>query len=191
MRQGVDENDMTHPFTKSNYERVPDDHYPTIDPRCSWALRESWDLPKMLVDPCAPNGSGLLDNLAGFHYIAALDDYRDYPWKDVPEYDAPVGYISNPPYSRPLVDEIVGYGVKLVENDEAIMAAFLLRTQWDHAKSRAGLFSSRKYAGQIKLQFRPWWSEERKAAPIHNYVWHVWDSRHEGPAIIKYWGSDR
>jgi hypothetical protein len=36
------------------------------------------------------------------------------------------------------------------------------------------MFESPFYFGQIKLLFRPWWSEERKSQPIHNYVWHIW-----------------
>ncbi len=36
---------MSSPFVTSNFTREPNDHYPTVDPRCMIALRASWDLP--------------------------------------------------------------------------------------------------------------------------------------------------
>jgi hypothetical protein len=35
------------------------------------------------------------------------------------------------------------------------------------------------YYGQIKMLFRPWWSEDHSAQPIHNYVWHIWRKSHK------------
>lgn len=37
---------------------------------------------------------------------------------------------------------------------------------------------------QIKLRFRPWWSESREAQPIHNYVWQVWSSSASRPVVL-------
>ena len=65
----------------------------------------------------------------------------------------------------------------LVEQETITAAAFLMRTNFDHAQSRKQFFTTRSYHGQIKLLFRPWWSEERQAHPIHNYVWHIWRAR--------------
>jgi hypothetical protein len=46
------------------------------------------------------------------------------------------------------------------------------------------MFDHPYYYGQIKLRFRPWWSEERTAQPIHNYVWHVWRWNEAGPRVL-------
>ena len=42
------------------------------------------------------------------------------------------------------------------------------------------------YRGQTRMRFRPWWSGDRKAQPIHNYVWHVW-APGVGEPVIRYW----
>ena len=64
--------------------------------------------------------------------------------------------------------------------------ALLMRPIWDLAACRTGLFDLSLYRGQTRLRFRPWWSEERKAQPIHNFVWHVW-AQGEGDPVVKYW----
>ena len=43
---------MIKPFVKSNYERRPNDHYPTVDERAVVALNNSWDVVTPAIDPC-------------------------------------------------------------------------------------------------------------------------------------------
>jgi hypothetical protein len=94
--------------------------------------------------------------------------------------------VTNPPYKRGLVDEIANDVVFQVRCGMAEGAAMLMRANWDMAACRSALFSDPLYRGQTRMRFRPWWSEDRKAQPIHNYVWHVWADG-EGEPVIRYW----
>ena len=42
------------------------------------------------------------------------------------------------------------------------------------------------FAGATRLQFRPYWSSERKHSPIHSYQWLVWKHRVDGFPVLKY-----
>lgn len=166
-------------YVKSNFERNPDDHYPTIDDRCVRALWESWSIPTPIWEPCAPTGSGIADAWPGEVICTG---------KDADQPDGFRSIVTNPPYDRAIVDGIVESIVERIGYHGAEVAALLMRTAWDHARSRRCLFDHPSYAGQVKMRFRPWWSEDRTKQPIHNYVWHIWDRRHRGEPVVRYWG---
>lgn len=164
---------MPVPYVHSGYERNAEDHYPTIDERCTYALLEHFPLQGRVIDICAPTVSGITQVLRtqGAEVLDWPDAFT--PW----DYRPTDIIVTNPPYSRPTVDRILDYAKHLVEQETITAAAFLMRTNFDHAQSRKQFFTTRSYHGQIKLLFRPWWSEERQAHPIHNYVWHIWRAR--------------
>ena len=177
--------DTKEPYVHSNYERVPGDHYPTIDKRCIYGLLEYFEPKGLSVDVCAPDGSGIIDTLkeCGFRGECKGDAFADalsMEW-----------IITNPPYERPLVDNIIRRQIQRLEAGEVYGLAILLRANFDFAKSRVDMFDHRLYAGQVKLRFRPWWSESRKAQPIHNYVWQLWlkGSQREHPRIYYSFGE--
>ena len=167
------------PFVESNFPRHANDHYPTIDGRCLDALLEAWDVPSgRLYDACVgENGeSGLVDQRPDLF----TDDFSNAQ-----------AIVTNPPYKRGLVDLVVSALVGHVQSDpKIIMAACLLRTQWDHAKGRSHLFDSEPFAGLVRLRFRPWWSEDRSKTPIHSYQWVIWDRRHSGEPVVRYWPKE-
>ena len=78
--------------------------------------------------------------------------------------------VTNPPYGRGVVDTIAEATIARVRSGQVLGVAMLMRANWDLAQRRANLFALPEYAGQIRMRFRPWWSEERKAQPIHNFV---------------------
>jgi hypothetical protein len=101
--------------------------------------------------------------------------------------------VSNPPYKRPLVDDIVSDMISRLEEsrycDVTDGVALLLRTNFDHASSRERFFRDNPhYYGQIKLMFRPRWFEKRDgdATPFHNFVWHIWtaNTMHDDPIVM-------
>ena len=167
------------PFVHSRYARRADDHYPTIDGRCVQALVETWPIGGVIVDCCAPQGSGIVDWLCDHGHDARCAGTVDFSghadW-----------IVTNPPYKRGLVDEIARQAVHHCQQGRVQGVALLMRPIWDLAACRTGLFDLSLYRGQTRLQFRPWWSEERKAQPIHNFVWHVW-AQGEGDPVVKYW----
>jgi hypothetical protein len=156
------------PFVHSNYERRPDDDYQTIDKRCVYGFLEHFPKIVSCVDVCAKNGSGIVDTLkeCGYNAKGIGDAFTNDLITD--------WIVTNPPYKRPLVDQIIIQQMQRLARGQINGFAALLRSNFDFAKSRQPLFVNPYYYGQIKLCFRPWWSEERKAQPIHNYVWHIW-----------------
>jgi hypothetical protein len=160
------------PFVKSNYPRVPGDYYPTIDERCVYALLHHGRIGKkeIIFDVCAPQGSGIIETLKKTGYENSFckpDAFEENVFAD--------WIVTNPPYDRKLVDLIIERQIERVRYNKVTGFACLLRANFDFAKSRQHLFREEiLYYGQIKMLFRPYWSEERKAEPIHNYVWHIW-----------------
>lgn len=176
-------------FVKSNYPRREGDFYPTVDSRCITALMET--MPRLgaglICDPCAPDGSGIVDSLlaAGFKAKGIGDAYK----KSLPA--GTLWVVSNPPYDRRVVGKIIQRQIDRIAAGELLGVAMLLRTGFDHAKIYSDLFNNcRYYAGQIKLTFRPRWIEDSTGSPIHNYVWHLWEweSCLDGfQTWVKYW----
>lgn len=171
---------MKVPFVHSNFERVEGDYYPTIDERCIDGFLQHFQPEYKIVDVCAPDGSGIVDTLVKRGYSAlcrsdAFESMDFYQW-----------IVTNPPYTRGLVDDIINRQISRLEDGQADNLAVLVRSGFDFAKGRAGMFSHPYYAGQIKLTFRPWWSENRTAQPIHNYAWQVWNRRQSDAPRIWY-----
>lgn len=159
---------MKVPYVHSNFKRMANDNYQTIDPRCVDGFLQHVHPTGLCLDVCAPDGSGIVDQLVQRGYEArghpdAFDNGLRAQW-----------IITNPPYKVPLVDQIIMRQLLRLSLREVEGVAMLLRSNFDFAKGRESMFIHGLYAGQIKLCFRPWWSEERKAQPIHNYVWHLW-----------------
>jgi hypothetical protein len=151
----------------SSYERRADDSYPTIDTRCVDGLLQFSPVAGHIVDPCARDGSAIVDYLREMGKNAeGLDDaFQDFhaDW-----------IATNPPFTKAIVTDIVKKQIEHVDNGDVVGLALLVRGNWDFAKTRRELFVRPSYMGQIKLLFRPWWTEDRSQEPKHNYVWHLW-----------------
>lgn len=174
------------PYVHSNYKRKKNDSYMTIDPRCVAGLVEAlFGQERMfpILDVCAAEGSAIVKQMKklGFPAYGIADAFSD---------SITPGYwiVTNPPYMRPLVDNIIKRQIERIHLGQALGFAALLRSNFDFAKSRRWMFSENiHYFGQIKLLFRPWWSDDKKAQPIHNFVWHIWTSQAKtAPPIVRY-----
>lgn len=160
---------MKKPYVHSNYPRKANDDYQTVDPRCVQGLVGTIYISRQerVVDCCAPNGSGIVEELQRLGYISyGVDD----AFGDIKA----AWVVTNPPYKRPKVDQILERQIERVKKGEIVGFAALMRNNFDFAKSRWDMFTNTLYAGQIHLMFRPYWVEEKKSSPIHNFVWHVW-----------------
>ena len=164
---------MRNAYVQSQYDRNPDDHYPTIDERCVIAINATWDIPTPCIDPFHNGEPTPL-------YPAVNGQLRDL-------LGAPNAILTNPPYKRGLVDELMGQCISLVKDGVIDFCAALLRVQWDTAVTRQWMMEP-PFAGKTILTFRPWWTapEDRTAHPIHNYQWLVWDRRHNGEPVVRY-----
>lgn len=168
------------PYVHSRFQRKESDHYPTIDSRCVQALVDTWIISGVVVDCCAPQGSGIVDELNRLGCVRAVCA------DDVLYMDPADWIVTNPPYKRGLVDTIATDIVAKVRTGAVRGAALLMRANWDLAACRAELFADPLYRGQTRMRFRPFWSDDRKAQPVHNFSWHIW-SPGSGEPIIRYW----
>jgi len=155
-----------------------------VDRRCVQALVETvkLDANTKVVDVCSPQGSGIVDYFDGTDIQAALCsdafiDYVDADW-----------VIFNPPYKRSIVDKIIYRQIQRIVDGQVSCVAALLRTQFDHAKTRQDMFRKNiHYDGQIKMLFRPFWFADGDSTPIHNYVWHIWSKGSKNFQKVWYW----
>jgi hypothetical protein len=98
-------------------------------------------------------------------------------------HDGADAVITNPPYEA--ATEFVQRALGSVCNQGIV--AMLLRTDFDHAKTRQHLFSGHKaFAKKVVLTKRIKWFEDSKGQPSFNHAWFIWDWKHEGPPTIGY-----
>jgi hypothetical protein len=131
-------------------------------------------------------GAGMLASSLlgrGFEVDAPIRDFfaeRTWPsWSDA--------LVTNPPYGRrgELAEAFIRRAVLVLE---APIAAFLLRVDFDSAKTRADLFRDCPwFAGKIVLLDRIVWFERKGAAgPSENHAWAIWRRSHTGRPWIAY-----
>lgn len=174
------------PFVHSNYDRIADDNYQTIDHRCVQALVDKWNIYGDIVDCCSPQGSGIVDALISLGHMArgVPDAFAE---TIIADYE-----VTNPPYDKKIVDKIIYRQIDRIADGEIFGFIALLRANFDFAKTRRPMFSeNRYYTGQIKMCFRPIWIEpnpdEKQISPIHNYSWYIWTKEPFEHHIVRYW----
>lgn len=135
-------------------------------------------------EPACGSGKMCRALRAGGHIVVGtdIDGGRDflratYPGGGHPNGDA---IITNPPYA--LATEFIEHALKL-----AVFVAMLLRTDFDHAKTRSHLFAGHPaFAKKLALTKRIKWFEDSGGQPSFNHAWFIWDWRHSGPPILAY-----
>jgi len=132
-------------------------HIPHMNPRCR------------IWEPAC--GSGKMACVLGAKLSTDIQQGVDFlltPMSD--EIDA---IITNPPYS--IATEFIEHALALTE-DEGGFVAMLLRTDFDHAKSRRHLFADHPaFAKKLVLTKRIQWFEDSKSSPSFNHAWFIWD----------------
>lgn len=92
--------------------------------------------------------------------------------------------ITNPPYE--LAQEFIEHALWHTNYANGVVA-MLLRTDFDHAKTRARLFSdSKTFAKKVVLTKRIKWFEDSNGSPSFNHAWFIWDWKHDGPPTLAY-----
>jgi hypothetical protein len=90
--------------------------------------------------------------------------------------------ITNPPYA--LAREFIERALRISGNR---IVAMLLRTDFDHASSRAHLFADcPMFAKKVVLTKRIRWFEDSNGSPSFNHCWMIWDQQHRGPPTLAY-----
>lgn len=122
--------------------------------------------------------------------IAATDidkgaDFLSPAMPPPPECDA---IVTNPPYE--FATEFIERALRLMEAVNGSVA-MLMRTDFDHAKSRSHLFRDcPAFAKKLVLTKRIMWFEPEPGAkgksPSFNHAWFIWDWKHEGAPTLAY-----
>ena len=88
-------------------------------------------------------------------------------------HDAVDAIVTNPPYE--MAREFVEHALKLMDPCRG-MVAMLLRTDFDHAKTRRHLFADcPAFARKVVLTKRIRWFEGSTGSPSFNHAWYIWD----------------
>jgi hypothetical protein len=89
--------------------------------------------------------------------------------------------ITNPPYE--LATEFIDHALELASG----VVAMLLRTDFDHARSRRHLFGEcSAFSKKLVLTRRIKWFEDSRGQPSFNHAWFIWDWEHKGPPTLAY-----
>ncbi len=92
--------------------------------------------------------------------------------------------VTNPPYT--LAKEFIELSLSLTSEKKG-MVAMLLRTDFDHAKTRKRLFADHPaFAKKLVLTKRIRWIEGSTGSPSFNHAWMIWDWEHKGPPVLAY-----
>lgn len=175
----------------SGYERRPNDLYETPE----WVteallphIMQRVDAP--IWEPAAGNGkiANVLERIVPFVFQSdiqgepGLVEELDFLTTNKIHCDFDF-IITNPPYE--LAREFI---VKALDMSyPSGLVAMLLRTDFDHAKTRQSLFGEhRAFAKKLVLTKRIKWFEGTTGSPSFNHAWFIWDWLHEGAPTIAY-----
>jgi hypothetical protein len=165
----------------SGYERKERDCYETPE----WVtLALVPHLPQGIQDVWEPAcGSGKMSNVLREHYeVLATDISQGVDFLTCDAFPI-AAVITNPPYEK--ASQFITRAIHLVMPGGLV--AMLLRTDFDHAKTRANLFAEcPHFSKKVVLTKRIRWFEDSKGSPSFNHAWFIWDWKHSGPPTLAY-----
>lgn len=170
----------------SEHERRPLNFYPTPEEltRAILPRLERFKHGGSILEPCCGDGaiSKILNEAGhivrsydienyGFEGCHGIENFLD---RKTVRKDCKA-IVTNPPYDKRgnLTVEIVRHAIKLMEANRGSVF-MLLRSNWNTASTRRDLYEH-PFVGKHNMLWRPYWTEERKASPMHNYSWFEWD----------------
>lgn len=158
----------------SEYARVKNDKYETPIPVVELVAPHIPKRISKIFDPCCGSGNVVraLSNLKHDAWGKDLEGGYDY-LKDRSWHEA---IVTNPPYG--LAQEFIEHALA-----HSTFVAMLLRTDYDHAKTRRHLFKDCKsFSKMIRLNNRVVFIKRTdgiKPAPSFNHTWFIWDHARE------------
>lgn len=169
----------------SGYERKERDLYETP----AWvtdAVIPHLRRPLGCVWECASGSGKMVRPLqaAGFHVVSSDISEGDDFLRQIAPMGGADAIVTNPPYE--LATEFIDRAITLTERTDGLVA-MLLRTDFDHAKTRSRLFANcSSFAKKVVLTKRIQWFEDSKGSPSFNHAWFIWDWRHQGAPTLAY-----
>lgn len=165
----------------SEYARVDFDRYETPE-WVTMALVPHLSSGLKILEPACGTGKMVAAlEKAGFSVVGQdLQDGADFLKRDYA--DVFTAIATNPPYNK--ATEFVEHALELMKPVGGVVA-MLLRTDFDHAKTRRHLFAEHPaFAKKIILTKRIVWFERPGAAPSFNHAWFVFSWKHSGAPVI-------
>jgi hypothetical protein len=167
----------------SGYERKERDLYETP----AWvteALLPHIPLPGISIwEPACGSGKMVRALEAAGHVVTGTDVETGGDFFDDLTVMRVVGrdwIITNPPYKE--AHSFISHALFLASN-----VAMLLRTDFDHAKTRTFLFGGcKQFSKKVVLTKRIRWFEDSKGSPSFNHAWFIWRNEHQGPPTLAY-----
>jgi hypothetical protein len=168
----------------SGYERKERDLYETpawVTEALLSHLPSPDEIPNVLEPACGSGKMVAVLELAGYNVhgddIETGADFLNFNWEYNGLWNA---IITNPPYE--LAREFIEKALASTDH-----VAMLLRTDFDHAKTRASLFGDcPQFAKKVVLTRRIKWFEDSKGSPSFNHAWFIWDHAHQGAPTLAY-----
>lgn len=169
----------------SGYARVAFDQYETPE----WATRALLPHIPSNMDIWEPAcGSGKMARVLNAKYATDIQLGQDFLDKTAIHVVSADAIITNPPYT--LATEFIEHALAWVRMHQGVVA-MLLRTDFDHAKSRRHLFAEHPaFAKKLVLTKRIQWFEDSKSSPSFNHAWFIWDWQNSAPPVIAYHFED-
>ena len=168
----------------SGYDRIAFDQYETPDWATLALVRHIPDRIKRIWEPACGSGKMLraLESSGFDVHGSDIQSGANFLSYSLAEREA---IITNPPYS--LATELIDHALTLSKPDSGFVA-MLLRTDFDHAKSRRRLFADhRAFAKKLVLTRRIQWFEDSRSSPSFNHAWFIWDWENTGAPRLAYY----
>lgn len=193
----------------SGYERKERDLYETP----AWVTRALMPHipPRLSVwEPAAGSGKMVTALIQAGHAVTATDIDEGHDFLSPIHLYNPRAIITNPPYA--LATKFIERAVRIMEAKGGIVA-MLLRTDFDHAATRAHLFAlNPAFAKKLVLTKRIKWFDgplpckpckgagrigetrckscggkgEKVQGPSENHAWFIWNWKHQGAPTLAY-----
>ena len=158
---------------RSDFEKIPRDNYPTIDDRAVLALIPHLEGVKSYVEPCF--GEGRLAEMLFRLTDLELSNYSDIERNALTigkhYVDSADAIITNPPWSRPILHQMIMHFKDLVPT------YLLFDADWMHTKQAIPYL---KYCTDIISVGRLIWIEGTKMTGKDNCCWYRFDKSSNG-----------
>lgn len=170
----------------SGYKRIERDLYETPE----WVtmalvphlIENGVRPPDNIYEPAAGSGK-MVAALASSGFSVDADDISDGRDFLKCPFDGFRAIVTNPPYE--LAQKFIEHAIGLMRPGGLV--AMLLRTDYDHAKTRRHLFGGcPQFAKKLVLTKRIKWFEDSTGQPSFNHAWYLWDWKHSGAPILAY-----
>lgn len=166
----------------SGYERKERDCYETPEWVTLALLPHIPSRIKTVWEPAAGSGKMAAPLIAAGYTVHTTDltDGKDFLLSIDRAWSA---IITNPPYT--FAEEFIEHAMRMVGGDGFV--AMLLRTDFDHAKTRQRLFGRcPEFSKKLVLTKRIRWFEDSSGSPSFNHAWYMWDMPSRELPVIAY-----